>query len=148
MENMVVTVKTEKRLYNKYALCKGDELEAMQLFHSKRNGRTYVDYREYIESDEWSKKRLARVKMDGYKCQMCGTAKNLVVHHITYDRLGHESLDDLITLCHNCHEKIHSVDIVEKHARSKDNEESVIKKPVKRGRKKCKGKKMIKRKSV
>jgi hypothetical protein len=30
------------------------------------------------------------------------------VHHITYERIYAEDLDDLITVCNRCHEKVHS----------------------------------------
>ena len=72
------------------------------------------EYRQYIRSDEWEKKREERLKKDGYKCQECGTAKNLEVHHITYERLGNEDINDLITLCKECHENIHRIDIYRK----------------------------------
>ena len=68
-------------------------------------------YSDYIESEEWKAVRRKRMSIDGYQCQMCGTAKNLEVHHLTYERLGHEDMDDLITLCHKCHEKVHKNDL-------------------------------------
>lgn len=68
-------------------------------------------YKDYMHSDEWSKKRRERIEFDGYKCKLCGSAKNLNVHHITYDHLGFEPLDDLVTVCASCHEKLHSEDL-------------------------------------
>ena len=48
---------------------------------------------------------------------MCGTAKNLRVHHISYATLGTDAeIDDLVTLCDKCHEEVHAVDLGrEKH---------------------------------
>ena len=74
-----------------------------------------VKYHTYIKSDEWKEKRKKTLERDDYQCQRCGTGMNLVVHHITYDRLGKEDLDDLITLCKKCHEEIHGKDIKEEH---------------------------------
>lgn len=71
----------------------------------------HVDYHEYMKSEEWAVLRSARLRKDGYQCAMCGTAKNLAVHHITYEHLGHEDLNDLITLCNDCHAKVHENDI-------------------------------------
>lgn len=72
------------------------------------------NYYEYMNSPEWKAKREERLKHDKFQCQMCHTAKNLVVHHITYDRLGHEDLSDLITLCKKCHESVHEKDLENK----------------------------------
>ncbi|MGH9429439.1 MAG: HNH endonuclease [Terriglobia bacterium] len=39
---------------------------------------------------------------------MCGTVDNLQVHHIqSRGQLGHDSAENLITLCARCHEFIH-----------------------------------------
>ena len=64
-----------------------------------------------MKSDKWKAKRLECLKRDNYQCQKCGTAKNLVIHHWTYDRLGNEDLGDIVTLCKDCHKKIHEKDL-------------------------------------
>lgn len=69
-----------------------------------------LDYQKYIESDEWKEVRNDRIFLDGYKCRMCGSAMNLVVHHITYERVPNEDMDDLITLCRDCHNRLHERD--------------------------------------
>jgi 5-methylcytosine-specific restriction endonuclease McrA len=54
------------------------------------------------------KKVFAR---DGWRCQNCGSSSNLQIHHIIRrSSLGHDSEQNLITLCKNCHEKIHRKD--------------------------------------
>ena len=71
-------------------------------------------YLEYMCSEDWKKLRRQRMLMDGDICQHCGTGKNLQVHHLTYRHLGQpEEIDDLRTLCQECHRKIHSKDICE-----------------------------------
>ena len=70
-----------------------------------------VNYYDYMKSDEWKAKRLECLKRDNFQCQKCGTAKNLVIHHWTYDRLGNEDLGDIVTLCKDCHKKIHENDL-------------------------------------
>lgn len=71
-------------------------------------------YKGYIRSDEWKQKEQDRMKVDDYKCVMCGrpgerTRHGLQVHHITYRNLGHEDvLTDLVTLCAPCHKKMHN----------------------------------------
>lgn len=65
------------------------------------------NYNEYLQSDEWKRKRNERVLYDG-KCMICGRPFDLEVHHMTYNRLPNERYSDLITVCRNCHEKIES----------------------------------------
>lgn len=65
------------------------------------------EYQKYLNSKEWKEKRQKRLEIDGYKCACCGSAKSLNVHHTTYERLYGEEMDDLITLCKDCHKAIH-----------------------------------------
>lgn len=69
----------------------------------------YEEYKQYLESDEWKVKREERLEKDGHRCVCCNSSDNLNVHHITYDRLKNESIYDLITLCRDCHEKLHKI---------------------------------------
>ena len=79
-----------------------------------RCGNLDLDYNLYIKSEQWKEKREDRKFLDGLKCRFCGSAKNLQVHHITYENVPNEDMDDLITLCKSCHEKLHLVDIQRK----------------------------------
>jgi 5-methylcytosine-specific restriction endonuclease McrA len=59
-----------------------------------------------MRSPEWHRKRQQRLKLDHNTCQKCGaTSKEyrLEVHHLNYDRLFHERMEDLQTLCILCH---------------------------------------------
>ena len=69
-------------------------------------------YNEYLASDDWQQKRTQALKRDNFQCLICGTGKNLSVHHISYEHLGDEAeLNDLITVCKHCHNKIHDKDL-------------------------------------
>lgn len=68
-------------------------------------------YNDYMASDMWQDIRERVFRRDEYKCRKCGTAKNLCVHHITYEHLGYEKGADLITLCKECHKKVHEKDL-------------------------------------
>jgi len=49
------------------------------------------------------------LRRDGWRCQMCGKQTNLQVHHMeTRGRLGSDAKHNLITLCCNCHGKVHT----------------------------------------
>lgn len=67
-------------------------------------------YRAYISSPEWETVRQQRLEIDGRRCTGCGddgTHSPLEVHHLTYERFGHERLTDLLTLCRLCHAREH-----------------------------------------
>jgi len=65
-------------------------------------------YLAYLQSDVWKKKRAqALTRADG-KCEQCGDAQNLDVHHKTYIRVGGAELPrDLQVLCRSCHDTAH-----------------------------------------
>ena len=63
-------------------------------------------YALYLESPEWKNKAQACKDRD-VNCKLCGSASKLQAHHITYDNLYNEKLEDLITLCFECHSNQH-----------------------------------------
>lgn len=63
-------------------------------------------YNEYLDSEEWQVKRSLVLKRDNYRCYTCGN-RATDVHHISYKNLGDEPLEDLVSLCRHCHERVH-----------------------------------------
>lgn len=61
-------------------------------------------YDAYLRSPHW---RAMVAALKASRCCRCGSARALALHHITYERVGHESPHDLRTLCAVCHELIH-----------------------------------------
>ena len=48
------------------------------------------------------------LERDGWRCQECGSLKNLQVHHLRpRSQLGSDTMTNLITLCALCHGKRH-----------------------------------------
>jgi 5-methylcytosine-specific restriction endonuclease McrA len=48
------------------------------------------------------------LERDGWRCQVCGSMQNLQVHHLKFrSRSGGDIEQNLITLCAECHEKVH-----------------------------------------
>lgn len=48
------------------------------------------------------------LERDGWRCQECGAMENLQVHHIERrSQLGDDAIENLITLCSNCHSQRH-----------------------------------------
>ena len=65
-----------------------------------------MNYTEYLNSEEWKRKRELRIQTDGKVCSICGSSNVLQVHHMTYKNIPHENNSDLITLCRACHTQI------------------------------------------
>jgi 5-methylcytosine-specific restriction endonuclease McrA len=50
------------------------------------------------------------LERDGWRCQDCGSAKMLEVHHVQpRGKLGHDTSENLITLCVDCHARWHGI---------------------------------------
>lgn len=64
---------------------------------------------QYLNSPEWKTKRQHALKLAHYSCQMCGTPRNLHVHHVSYKNLFQETDSDLVVVCNNCHSHLHAV---------------------------------------
>jgi 5-methylcytosine-specific restriction endonuclease McrA len=48
------------------------------------------------------------LRRDGWRCQSCGAKSNLEVHHKEFrSHSGHDSEENLITLCITCHAYVH-----------------------------------------
>lgn len=62
------------------------------------------EYDRYIHSVAWRDTANRRLDQDSHVCQVCG-GDATDVHHLTYDRFGHEDMNDLVSLCRRCHEK-------------------------------------------
>ena len=64
-------------------------------------------YNDYLKSAAWRRVRKIVFKRDDYKCQRCKCKASegnwLECHHTTYENLGFEVLEDLLTLCRKCH---------------------------------------------
>ena len=72
---------------------------------------TLIDYNDYIRSHpRWQTIRKARFDFDGGRCVICHKDLHNVpfqTHHLHYQRLGHERMRDVITLCDQCHKDFH-----------------------------------------
>ena len=56
-----------------------------------------------LDSDSYKKLWKQILDRDGWRCQQCGSQKNLQVHHIQYrSHLSNDREDNLMTLCARC----------------------------------------------
>jgi hypothetical protein len=64
-----------------------------------------VDYGTYMASRAWKLKRKEVIARAENICERCFDADIRDIHHVRYERLGHEDIDqDLMGLCRPCHE--------------------------------------------
>ena len=88
---------------------------------------------------KWFKKRSIILKRDNYKCTVCGSDKNLRVHHTfyykTYVPPWEYPNSSLLTVCEDCHADWHKHHEIEyrknpkpnmEHGKSKRSPESFI----------------------
>lgn len=66
---------------------------------------------DYLETPEWKRQRNRILSRDNHTCQICGKSDGTMnVHHICYIHPLSEMSDrDLITLCPECHQQVHSI---------------------------------------
>ena len=71
--------------------------------------RTRAEQQRVYASLEWLFARGQALQRDGYRCQRCARAWRLEVHHKHSLRDGGAAfdLDNLMTLCHRCHQGEH-----------------------------------------
>lgn len=67
-----------------------------------------MKYSEYLKTEKWFKIRTDVFVRDKFCCKRCGkkfSLGKLECHHLTYKHKENEEnyLEDLITLCNNCH---------------------------------------------
>ena len=83
-------------------------LSEHQLEVARRQTARRQKYEAYLQTDVWRAKRARVLARDRGVCQGCFELPATQVHHLTYERLGDEPLFDLISVCDECHERIHA----------------------------------------
>ena len=67
-----------------------------------KNPRLRLDVKSYHELHRQVLQR------DGWRCQVCGSMQHLQVHHLTLrSQSGSDLEQNLITLCAECHARVH-----------------------------------------
>ena len=60
------------------------------------------------KDDSYAQGWLQALRRDDFTCQLCGSHRNLEVHHIRRrSRGGEDSTSNLLTVCHDCHALLH-----------------------------------------
>lgn len=76
-------------------------------YSNYKNSKRYK-YHQYLLSDDWKEKRKLILERDQNVCQFCRLLPAVDVHHLHYDNLFNELLEDLRAVCLECHHLIHT----------------------------------------
>jgi hypothetical protein len=88
----------------------------------RKLGLKMEDYEKYFDLPHWQDFRkqaleVQKTKLGCNRCEKCGASPQKItretalhVHHLTYERLGEELIEDVIIICRPCHEKEHGHD--------------------------------------
>ena len=61
-----------------------------------------------LDSESYRQLHREVLHRDGWRCQMCGSMQNLQVHHQQLrSHSGSDQEQNLVTLCHGCHNIVH-----------------------------------------
>jgi 5-methylcytosine-specific restriction endonuclease McrA len=64
--------------------------------------------RKRLEAEPYQQLHQAILRRDRWRCQSCGRLANLQVHHLeARSQLGNDVEENLMTLCADCHNKVH-----------------------------------------
>lgn len=73
--------------------------------HNKHLSESYY---AHIYSDRWKEFRHEIIMERGKKCERCGKAGRIELHHLHYRNFDHELPEDVKLLCVPCHHKADS----------------------------------------
>lgn len=79
---------------------------------TERKNLMYIsktDKEKYMKGLQWRNLKTQRMSLANHKCEVegCGSATDLNLHHIHYENLTAEKLEDLRIVCQECHHKLH-----------------------------------------
>jgi len=70
-----------------------------------------MKYSDYLDTKHWKEVRTKiRRRARGW-CERCHIRPRADIHHLNYECLGNESKNDVVAVCHYCHEFLHGIRI-------------------------------------
>ena len=103
-----------------------EDLLKIEEWSEKRQKIQDLSYEDLLKTEEWREKRQTILNRDNNKCVYCGKTHNLQVHHKYYSKYPNGFRvypwnypdDALITLCDECHKKVHNKKKIKTYYRS------------------------------
>jgi hypothetical protein len=83
----------------------------MSKLHSLETGRPSTtsanpEYQQYLQSQRWrTLGKAVRMRANG-RCEICRRSAVEEVAHLTYERIFHEHIEDLLGVCRKCHREL------------------------------------------
>jgi hypothetical protein len=72
------------------------------------NDTGHASYSAYTRSSHWRKFRKRYFEVHPVRCHVCErTGEKMVLHHLSYKRIGAERFSDVIPMCKMCHSLAH-----------------------------------------
>src|SRR5438132_10275407 len=100
-----------RALSNFFKFLPGEQRQAFAQFVTEKiqvNRTTQKQAPTRLERQDYKELREQVLRRDGWRCQLCGSMRNLEVHHREFrSRSGADDERNLITLCSDCHSPIH-----------------------------------------
>jgi hypothetical protein len=110
MANRFLELKNHHILQKQENIAKNEEQHKSKTTTKMADVKSNISFSEQYNHPNWQRKRLEVMERDEFKCMTCGNKQKLLhVHHNTYDGkyLWECRMQSMITLCVDCHEKIH-----------------------------------------
>jgi hypothetical protein len=73
-----------------------------------------AEYQTYLASARWKASCADALRAARWTCECGDSGADVEVHHLTYERLGHERPEDIVVLGPPCHREKH--DLARKNA--------------------------------
>ncbi len=70
---------------------------------ARRQAQARARHRANQETTAYRSLRAQRLELAKHRCERCGAATGLQLHHRHYETLGRERLEDVEVLCDSCH---------------------------------------------
>lgn len=85
--------------------------DEVEIYFNEQEERFSKTYQQYLDTIEWKTLTFQIYKRDNNRCRQCSKDLSKIngnVHHVNYDNVYMEKLEDLVLVCKNCHQLIHS----------------------------------------
>jgi hypothetical protein len=81
-------------------------IEATPLPLKRAETKQLSEYERYLQSPRWrTLARAVQMRAKG-KCEICRRVHGVECAHLTYERIFHEPIDDLLWVCKKCHREL------------------------------------------
>lgn len=88
------------------------QLRANDIKKQSHQKKAYSEYKEQLKDKKWKAFRDFVFEVRGKKCEVCGSEKELQVHHTEYHKNAKAweyTCNDVMVVCRECHKKIHDI---------------------------------------